>query len=51
MQKNRIAKAPKPQEAQAMKAARHEMHKSTLGLKQLKEVRDEEHNSTQNSRH
>ena len=29
-----------------MKATRHEMHKSMLGFKYLKQVRDEEHKST-----
>ena len=41
-----IAKAKKTQEKQGMKATRHEMHKNMLGLKQLKQVRDEEQKST-----
>ena len=34
-----------------MKVTRHEMHKSMLGLKNLKQMRDEEHQSTSSSRH
>ena len=49
--KTQIAKATKAREKQGMKATRHEMHKSMLDLKYLKQVRDEEHRSTQSLRH
>ena len=34
-----------------MKATRHEMHKSMLGLRNLKHVRDEEHKCKQGTTH
>ena len=40
--KAQIAKATKAREKQGMKATRHEMQKSMLDLKYLKQVRDEE---------
>ena len=46
MKKTQIAKAPKAQEIQVLKAKRHGMHMSMLDLKHLKQVRDEEHRST-----
>ena len=41
-----LAQTPKAQEPQDMKATRHDMHMSVLGLKLLKQVRDEEQKST-----
>ena len=48
---NPIAQAWKAQEVQDMKATRHKMHMSMLGLKHLKQGRDEEHKRTWGMRH
>ena len=45
MWKTQIAQAPNAQEPQDMKATRHEMHMSMLGLKHLKQLRDDEQKS------
>ena len=44
--KTKKVKTPKVQEANGMRATRHEIHENILGFKHLKLVRDEEHNST-----
>ena len=40
--KKLITQAPKAKELENMKTKRHEMHMGMLGLKHLKQVRDEE---------
>ena len=40
--KKLITQAPKAQELENMKIKRHEMHMGMLGLKHLKQLRDEE---------